>query len=172
MNTKGQFFSPDLIIATGIFIFGLVLFWSGSNVIFQQINLFNSRIEVDEVAHSLLNSLVLSSGQPINWENYSLSDINSFGLVHENNVLDANKIVSLVNLLNSSDYALVKQKLGLGKYSLQLSVLDSKGEVVLIPSSLSGGQIIVGTVLRATYNRIVYYNNEQVLLQAIISIGE
>ena len=172
MNTKGQFFSPDLIIAIGIFIFSLVLFWAASNAVFAQIDLFNSRIEADEIAHSLLNSLVLSPGKPINWETYSLSDINSFGLVHENNIIDANKIVSLVNLLNSSEYALVKYKLGAGIYELQLSVLDSKGDVVLIPSSLLGGQIVTEPVLKVTYNRIVYYNGEQALLQAVLSIEE
>lgn len=169
MDVKGQFFSPDLIIAIGIFIFSLVLFWTASNVIFEQVDLFNSRIESDGIAHALLNSLVLSAGQPENWENYALSDVNSFGLVHSNNVLDANKVGTLINLLNSNDYESVKYKLGAGKYSLQLNVLNSNEEII---SSLSGGQVVVEPILKATYNRIVYYNKEQVLLQAVLSIEE
>jgi hypothetical protein len=172
INNKGQFFSPDLVIAIGIFIFTLALFWVASNTIFGQIDLFNSKIESDEASHAILNSLVLSSGQPNNWENYELDDINSFGLVHSNNILDSNKIVSLINLLNSQDYDLVKQKLGAGKYSIQLNVLDSKGNILLIPSSLSGGQIVSEPILKVTYNRIAYFNDEQVLLQLVLSIEE
>ena len=172
MNTKGQFFSPDLVIAIGIFIFTLALFWVASNAIFGQIDLFNNRIETDEIAHLILNSLVLSSGQPNNWENYALDDINSFGLVHSNNILDSNKIISLVGLLNSSDYDVVKKKLGAGRYALQLNVLDSSGGIILVPSSLSGGQIVSEPIIKVTYNRIVYFNSEQVLLQLILSIEE
>lgn len=172
MNTKGQFFSPDLIIAIGIFIFTLALFWVASNTIFTQVDLFNSRSESDEVAHAILDNLILSSGQPNNWENYSLNDINSFGLIHSNNIIDSNKVISLVNWLNSSDYGLVKKKLGAGKYALQLNVLDSSGAIILVPSSLSGGQIVSEPIIKVTYNRIVYYNSEQALLQLILSIEE
>jgi len=172
MNNKGQFFSPDLVIAIGVFIFTLALFWIASNAIFSQVDLFNSRIEADEIAHATLNSLILSSGQPINWENYSLNDINSFGLVHSNNIIDSNKVVSLINLLNSSDYDLVKHKLGVGKYALQLNVLDSKGNIISTPSLLSGGQIVIEPILKATYNRVILYNGVQGLLQIIISIEE
>ena len=172
MNKKGQFFSPDLVIAIGIFIFTLALFWTASNVIFQQVDLFNSRIEADEISHSILNSLVFSSGYPIEWESYGINDINSFGLVHSNNIIDSVKVSTLINLLNSEDYSLAKQKLGAGKYALQLNLIDSKGDVILVPISLSGGQIVIEPVLKVTYNRIVYYNNEQVLLQMILSIEE
>jgi hypothetical protein len=172
INNKGQFFSPDLVIAVGIFIFTLALFWIASNTIFGQIDLFNSKIESDEIAHSILNSLVLSSGQPINWEDYSLDDINSFGLIHSNNFIDSTKVVSLVGLLNSEDYEVVKKKLGAGKYALQLNVLDSKGDIILTPSSLSGGQIVSEPIIKVTYNRIVYFNNEQALLQIVLSIEE
>jgi len=172
MNKKGQFFSPDLVIAVGIFIFTLALFWIASNAIFTQIDLFNSRMETDEIAHLVLNSLILSSGQPNDWENYALDDINSFGLVHSNNMLDSNKVISLIGLLNLSDYDLVKQKLGAGKYALQLNVLDSSGSIISTPSSLSGGQIVGEPTIKVTYNRIVYFNNEQVLLQLVISIEE
>ncbi len=172
MDNKGQFFSPDLVIAIGVFVFSLALFWIASNAIFDQIELFNSRIEADEISHSLLNSLVLFSGQPISWENYSLNDINSFGLVHENNILDSNKVVRLINLLNSSDYASVKQKLGVGKYALKVNVLDSKGVIISNPSLLSGGTIVSEPILKAAYTRIVYYNGGEALLQAILSIEE
>lgn len=172
MNSKGQFFSPDLAIALGVFIFSLALFWAASNVIFDRVEIFNSRLEADETAHSVLNSLVLSGGIPFDWEDHALGDINSFGLVHSNNVLDSAKIVRLVDMLNSSDYNSVKYKMGLGKYDIMLNVKDSKGNVVLYPTYLSGGQTISGAVLNARYGRIVYYNGDQALLEAIISIEE
>ena len=105
--------------------------------------MFNSRIESDEVAHSVLNNLILSSGEPINWDEGELVDVNSFGLVHSNNFLDSNKTVTLINLLNSQEYGVVKYKLGAGKYDLELSVVDSKEEVVSTPINLVGGRIVL-----------------------------
>jgi hypothetical protein len=171
-NSKGQFFSPDLIIAIGIFLFTLALFWGASNFVFAQVDLFNSRIESDEVAHSVLNNLILSSGEPINWDEGELVDVNSFGLVHSNNFLDSNKTVTLINLLNSQEYGVVKYKLGAGKYDLELSVVDSKEEVVSTPINLVGGRIVLEPVLRVAYTRIVYYNEQEVLLRVILSIED
>lgn len=172
MNNKGQFFSPDLVIAIGIFILTLALFWAASNVVFEQVDLINTHKKADETVHSIMDSIVLSSGVPKNWETLSIFDINSFGLVHSNNILDVNKTVTLVNLLNSEDYSLVKYKLGAGKYALQLNVLDSKGEVIEDPIRLSGGQIVVEPIIKLAYLRIVHYNNESALMQVIVSVEE
>lgn len=172
LNKKGQFFSPDLVIAVGIFIFSLALFWAASNAVFAQTDLLGGRNESDEVSHYLLTSLVLSSGQPNDWEDYSLADINSFGLVHSSNILDINKTVELIGLLNSPDYNSVKHKLGLGKYDLQLNVLNSNGEIISSPSDLSGGIVLNNYVLKASYSRIVFFDNEPALIQAVLSIGE
>jgi hypothetical protein len=171
-NSKGQFFSPDLIIALGIFLFTLAFFWGASNFVFAQVDLFNSRIGSDEVAHSVLNNLILSSGEPVNWEDSELVDVNSFGLVHSNNFLDLNKTVTLINLLDSSDYEVVKYKLGAGKYDLELSVVDSKNEVISTPSNLVGGRVVLEPILKGTYTRVVYYNEQELLLKIILSIEE
>jgi len=169
LNCKGQFFSPDLIIALGVFIFSMVLFWTASNFIYAQVNIFKDRVESDEIAHSVMNSLVLSSGQPINWEEFSLSDINSFGLVHSNNFLDENKLVSLVNLLNSSDYNLVRGKLGAGKFNIELSLIDSQGELIIESIELRGGVIVIDPVFKNSYTRLVNYNGSEYLLRIILS---
>lgn len=172
MDRKGQFFSPDMVIAIGVFIFSLALFWTASNVIFERVELFDSRAEADSVAHSIMDSLVLSAGNPADWEKYPAEDINSFGLVHSLNFIDANKVVSLVSLLNSENYDLVKQKMGAGKYDLQVNISDSKENVVLYPSLLSGGRLAGEPTLKANYRRIVYFNDQQLLLEVIVSIED
>ena len=172
-GARGQFFSPDLLVAIGIFLFSLAFFWAGSNFIFEETSLFNSRIESDEIAHAILNKLVLSSGEPINWESKELVDVNSFGLVHSNNVWDLDKTITLINSLNSSeDYDLVRYKIGAGKYDLELSVVDSKNEVISNPIPLVGGRVVIEPILKATHTRIVYYDGEEVLLRIILSIEE
>lgn len=58
VNYKGQFFSPDLLIAVLIFIFGLFMFSGASIFIFSQINEFIFRVNIDEISNASLNNLV------------------------------------------------------------------------------------------------------------------
>jgi hypothetical protein len=166
LKEGGQFFSPDLIIAVGVFIFSMILFFSASNSIFSQTQLVDERKQADEVAHSFLNSLVLSPGYPTSWNTMNISDINSIGLAIQDNYLDENKVLTLINDLNSSQtYSQVKQKMGLGPYSVYLRLVNSEGSEVL-------GSGIVETTpkLKLFYERIVYYDSKQLILQAIVSL--
>lgn len=167
----GQFFSPDLVIAVGVFVFGLVLFFSASNSVFAQAELFDSRKQADEVAHSVLNSLVLSPGYPNDWQNYSLEDINSIGLASSPNMLDSNKTITLINWLNnSSSYSEIKKLVGLGPYDISLKITAANGEAIFDSILLSGGVISTDPQLKIVYQRIAYYDNESVLLTIIVSL--
>ena len=100
LNSRGQFFSPDLVIALGVFVFALIVFFTASTSIFSQSALYDERKDVDEIAHMVLNSLVLSSGDPSNWENLPISSAFSIGLVSSNNEISQGKISFLVEKLN------------------------------------------------------------------------
>jgi hypothetical protein len=171
VSQRGQFFSPDLVIALGVFIFGLVLFWSASNSVFGQTDLFSQRNEMDEVAHSILNQLVFSPGEPANWTRVSFSDINAFGLASSPNILDRNKVITLINYLNDSpNYSSVKERLGFGRFDIKLSIIGSDGNTLFDGNSLSGGIIAEDSKAELTYQRLVYYNSEQVILQSTVSL--
>jgi len=171
-SERGQFFSPDLVIAFGVFIFGLVLFFGASSSVFAQVELFNEKKASDEVAHMVLNSLVLSAGEPSNWDLLPLEDINAYGLSYSPNMLDKHKVAVLLADLNGADYLVIKEKLGFGPYDFHLRLINSSGSVVVDGVPLEGGMVALDPKLKLVYRRIVYYNQEQVVLEGIISLGE
>ena len=168
---SGQFFSPDLIIATSVFVFSLVIFFSSSISVFGQSELYEERKSADETAHALLNSLLLSPGDPLNWENGVLSDVNAFGLVHEPNVIDSNKVFALVNHLNSDlNYNSTRQILGAGIFDLKLNIRNSNGGLVDINGvQLSGGRIASDALLQFSYKRMALFNGSFVIAEVVIS---
>ncbi len=167
LNKRGQFFSPDLIIAMSVFIFALILFFSASNAVFYQTDLVNDRKDSDEIAHAALNALLLSPGQPSNWENVSFSDVNVFGLVYRNNFIEKEKLFALFNDLNSSDYVNTKIKLGFGAYDVYLRVLGPSGEEIV-----GAGSVAYNPKIKLIYERIAYYDSSQVVLQEIVSLPQ
>ncbi len=168
---RGQFFSPDLIIATGVFVFALVLFFSSSISDFGQAELYEERKSADETAHALLNSLLLSPGDPPNWEEYLLDDVNAFGLVHAPNVIDSNKVIVLINHLNEdSNYDSTRQKLGASIFDLQLNLRNSSGALIDVNGvQLSGGKIATDALLQFSYKRMALFNGSFAVVEAIVS---
>ncbi len=166
ISQKGQFFSPDLIIAVGVFIFTLALFFTSSNSVFARVGLVTDQKAADEVIHSVLNSLVFSSGSPVDWESRTLSDVNSFGLAKSSNILDENKFSALISDLNNpSTYLQTKTKLGLGEYDFYLRLVDRGNSEVL-----GGGKVSQNPRVKLLYERIVLYNSRQLVLQGVISL--
>lgn len=172
MNHRGQFFSPDLVIAVGVFVFGLALFFNASNAVFAQASLFDMRKESDEVAHSVLDQLVLTSGQPTNWGNFQVSDINSFGLANSPNVLDLDKIRGLSNYFNnSSTYSSIKTKMGFGPYDFYFRVIDSSDNVIVKDFNLEGGRVADDAKLKLVYRRIILVDSNTAVFEATVSLG-
>ena len=172
INSRGQFFSPDLVIALGVFIFALIVFFTTSTSIFNQSALYDERKNADEVSHMVLNSFVLSGGDPTNWENTPILQSKSIGLVSSNNVIVPGKILVLVNDLNNeADYSLVKEKLGLGPYNLHLRLLNSRGEVISYAGNLlDGGFNSSDSKFSLTFKRFVVFEGEPAVLEGEFSL--
>lgn len=111
INLRGQFFSPDMIIAIFIFVVAISFFFISSENINQQISVLEERKRIDEVAHSTMNFLLYSPGIPSNWESKEFSDVNFFGLVTERNKISQEKINSFVSFFNNN-YDDSKKKIG------------------------------------------------------------
>lgn len=163
LGKKGQFFSPDMIIAIFIFVVAISFFFISSENIYQQIALFEERKKIDEIAHSTMNFLVYSQGVPNNWEYYSLDDINFFGLVKERNVLSEKKLSALLNYLDQN-YLLSKEKLGLSSFNFKLLIIDSENNIIF---SKGSGNENSKNVLK--YDRVVIYNNELAIMRGEFS---
>ena len=161
---RGQFFSPDLILAVVVFVGVMFLFYNTSYTIFSQVSLMESRKQLEENSHVALRSLVSTSGEPTDWEYRSLSDINSFGLVKEKGVLDSNKVTRFLSLLDSN-YYYVKNLVGFGKYDFELDLTDSRGYVLA-----SDGNIAIPSTLKFVYTRLLLYNNQPSTLRGVVSL--
>lgn len=162
MNNKGQFFSPDLIIAVIVFVAGLGLFFMMSNVVFSRVNLFEEKTSVDEVAHIVLNNLVLGKGVPYNWEEANFSDVNNFGIVFKRNEIKKEKLVKLIHYLDE-EYELTKEKLGVGKFDFQIILFDFYGNELF-----SSSQSFDESNSKFTYDRIVLYDGELGILRGVV----
>ncbi|NMA44451.1 MAG: hypothetical protein GX950_01400 [Candidatus Diapherotrites archaeon] len=161
VGKKGQFFSPDMIIAIFIFVVTISFFFISSENIYQQIALFEERKKIDEIAHSTMNFLIYSQGIPSNWEYASFEDINFFGLASERNTLSKNKLSTFFSFFNQ-DYEKSKEKLGIGGFDFKLIVYDSQNNVIF-----SGGVAKENSKKVYYYDRVVLYDNSPVLLRGV-----
>ncbi|MCX6801114.1 MAG: hypothetical protein NTZ73_02905 [Candidatus Diapherotrites archaeon] len=164
MNSKGQFFFPDLMLATSVFIMGLVFFFVASQHIFFQTQELDSRKEIDEAAHASLDALLSMPGSPVNWEHKSIDDVNVFGIVSSRGIIDSVKLEKLREHLNGANYSSAKVKLGLPKYDLQISLVDTNGDYFE-----EAGAIDANADYKFVYERIVYYNGAQSVLREVVS---
>lgn len=174
MNSRGQFFSQDLVIAIGVFIFALVVFFSASNSIFSQTSLFDGQKSIDEVMHSVTNTLVLSPGLPANWENTGIDSAFALGLASANNDIAPAKAASFVSLLNDpTSYGKVKEKLGLGPFDLHFRLFDSLGNtIVLNGASLDGGEVAAAPKMKLSSSRAVMFEGSPAVMETVFSLGK
>ncbi len=164
-SQRGQFFYPDLVTASALFIVTLMLFFMASRSIVVEVDNFESSKQIDESAHPALGVLFSTSGEPANWENLSLSDVNYFGLVFYKNKLETSKVNAFVTYFSGDDYNSAKQKLLAGQYDFKLKLVDYNDSVI----AETGYQ---ATYQAFAYERIAYYEGRQIKVQAVFSHEE
>ena len=163
MNKRGQFFSPDLIIAVLIFFTILFFFFNASDAIFSRVDLSENLIAADEVSHNTMNILIYSPGVPFNWETKNFSETRIIGLAVQKNIIDENKLVKLIYFLDN-EYLLTKEKMGLGKNEFKLELVNYDGEVLY-----SSNHVFGASNYKLSYERIVLFNGQQAILRGTIS---
>ncbi len=164
LNKKGQFFSPDLVIAFIVFLTYVTFFLIGTTFIVENVHLVDSKNRTDSVAYSVLNSLIYSSGSPSNWETKDFSEIVSFGLSEGSNNLNTQKIDSLFYYLDNN-YSSTKEKLGMGIYSINMLLIDSNGSVVA-----SAGEQFVSPTFIQNYDRFVLVGDEMFIIRGVVAL--
>jgi hypothetical protein len=164
MNNRGQFFSPDLIIAVLVFMIALGLFFVSSDAIFNIVFNSDAKNIANEKIHASVNSLLYSSGEPVDWHVKNIDDINFFGLALEKNVLSEEKILALTEFIDANNIV-TREKLGFGKYSIKIKLIDSSGVTIMESTSP-----FVNTLFELNYDRIVLVNNELMILRSVIAL--
>jgi hypothetical protein len=161
MNNKGQFFSPDLIIAIIIFVFALLVFFMATDLIFINVSDIEKRKLVDDASYSTMHLLVNSSGKPVNWEIKDFDSIELFGLINKNNEINNYKLNKFIYHLQNN-YNSSKQLLGLNRYDFQLQLIDSNGDIIIDSTNTSTKNS------KVIFDRIVLYNNKTTTLRGVI----
>jgi len=165
-TSKGQFFFPDLIIALIVFIIILAFFFLSSHATGIQIDLYYTNNNLEETSHTVVNPLVLFSGEPYNWEIKDFADLNRIGLVSERNVLNVQKVNKFVEYL-TNNYSDLRAKMSLGKYDFKFELHDFNGSIIK-----EGGYVNPDFVSKITQNRVASYNGRQVIVKGIISYAK
>lgn len=161
INSKGQLFSVDLLVASVIFLAIITITIFYSSYITERSLLTESETERDLAAINTANNLVYSQGNPANWENLTdLNNVYSIGLSKTRNELDFKKTQRLVDL-NQTNYDYIRDLLGVSKFGLNISILKLQDKSILEEFGLEPG--VDAKV--SSVNRFVIYNGENVILR-------
>jgi len=147
MYEKGQIFTIDFIFASAIFLFILVTAITFGSVITNNLELKEKVNARDEACFHAVNSLMSTAGEPKNWQNLTMEDINSIGFVNSKNIISNSKLLKLIEL-NSTNYLEVKNILGLSRYDLYISIIDFNGTVYNEFGSIPGSETEVSSIQR------------------------
>jgi len=167
MNKRGQFFSPDMIIAILLFLVIISFFSFSSDYLKNRVSFFDNRRLVDDSLHATMNSLVYSSGNPAFWqEATSVSDINNFGLALTPSFLSEKKVERFFYFVEN-EYSSAKNLLSTGRNDFFVELIDANGVVIN-----SAGVIASEYTVKSTYSKIVYYGGRQCILRGYFSYEE
>ena len=159
LNCKGQIFTTDLILAVTVFLFVLTLTIIYSNQVANRVGYWEEANDRENAALWASSALVLSSGEPSNWENLALEDINSIGLAGSKSVLLPSKLQRLVDL-NSGHYSEAKALLGLAKYGVRIEVSDLNKQLLNAFGLEPGSESQV-----SAFTRLAVLNGKPVLVK-------
>lgn len=154
MNKKAQAWGFDVIVATGIFIFGIIAFflYTINYPTGEQEKLEDLLYEGNIVADSLL-----STGYPENWTTSSVSKIG----ILTNNVIDQDKLENFYNLA-SSDYSRTRSMFGI-KYNYFVNFSES---IEISGSNVEGiGLLSQNTRNNIKVSRVSIYKNKPVTIE-------
>ena len=123
---KGQIWSMDLISASVLLIFIILLIMLAWNTLIIRWNIANEYRQMNSVALIASEVLLSGPGNPPSWEVFSglnESNLKSMGIVYGRNVLNPQKLGKLISL-NNTTYDFFKQRLGAGKYDFGMNITD------------------------------------------------
>lgn len=153
-NKKAQAWGFDIIVATGIFIFGIVAFflYTINYPTGEQEKLDNLLYEGNVVANNLL-----SEGHPENW---TTSTVSKIGLLTDN-MIDQEKLNSF-NELSSNEYSRTKSILGT-KYNY---FINFSSPIEISGNNIDGiGLFPVDSINGIKVSRVSIYKNKPVTIE-------
>jgi hypothetical protein len=161
LNGRGQIFSTDLMMAAVVFLFILTMSIIYSGEVANRVYFLEENQARDQAALRAADAIVLSSGNPANWETLSsLDSASSLGIAQSRNVLDEGKLLALLDL-NAGNYSRIKDLLGASRYGLGISVLRLQNKQSLAEFGMQPGSEKNVSVV----SRIALYQGEEVIVR-------
>ncbi len=160
---KGQVWSLDFFAVSVTLTLILMLFivtWNFMAVRWSNIQSYN---ELWSASLSATDALVITPGQPANWDDIqTLNDSNvvTFGLANSRNVIDNNKISKFVSF-TQSNYSIVKSKLGLVRYNFFINISSMEKETTYYQIGSKGSPLNETVV----FERLILLNGSIVNLR-------
>ncbi|MFH0884325.1 MAG: hypothetical protein V1861_01285 [Candidatus Micrarchaeota archaeon] len=147
MSSKGQIWSTDFMIGVATFMFMLLIFSLAYRMLDLRWNHSSEYRQMQTDALFASEVLMATPGDPSSWE--LMADLNqsrSLGLCDSRSVLDPQKLSRFVSE-NSTSYYTIKERLGVQRYELGITVLDLSRDEELysfgrFPASLSDSVVL------------------------------
>jgi len=162
-HQKGQMLSTEIVLAMVLFMASLTAFlftWNSISSTYSQ-ELQQRQLQV--ALTSISDQMVLSTGDPQDWEFSTLQDSNSFGLAQSRGILSPQKL-SALQTLNASYYDQVREGMGAGRFDLYMETVDvASGEVLYrFGKMVDRSEIYQAS---ASIDRLALMNNSMVRLR-------
>ena len=125
-KSRGQVLTIDFVLSLGVFLAAFYILFTLWGVVQSVLLLNMSELEMSKVAVSVSQSLVSTPGQDSNWHVISGENSSAFGLAWRSNMLQTEKVDEFISL-NATNYTMLKEKLGAGKYELYVFIDELDG---------------------------------------------
>lgn len=149
---KAQTVIADFLLAIIVLLIIVQLSMSGWTRNIDNLRERESRVEIENLALSISDTLARGEGVPGDW---SGENATTLGLANEPNVLDTTKVDAFINL----DKSVVKKLLGIGGY--KFSFILKTGGTVVVEYGEQVGSVEDVVVVR----RLVLYNDDPTLME-------
>ncbi|MCK9202577.1 MAG: hypothetical protein M0P42_15735 [Gallionella sp.] len=128
VNAKGQILSLEVIIAFSFFLAAMLIFLASWNSMFAAYYREAAMRQMETSLVGISDMLVMSPGEPADWEFSALENASSFGLAASRNSLSLQKLSALQSL--NSSYDKVREGMGAGASQLYIAVKGENGGVI------------------------------------------
>lgn len=123
---KGQMLSTEILLALSIFLVSMGVFMLSWNAISSSYQQQQADSQMESALLSVSDTLVLSPGNPSDWETSALSNASLIGIASARNVLSPAKAAALQSL-NSTSYDAARGRLGAGRFDLFIAITGQSG---------------------------------------------
>jgi len=165
-GSVAQLFSGEFLLAVVVFMIAFSLtfiLWSNS-----QVNVLSSEgiYEMEDIGNNVVEQLIRTKGIPENWTH---ENVKSIGLANQARILNPNKTIAFIYLMNSSNYEYNKYLLGIGSYNFYLNLTDVNGTTIRINNvTLSTGMYPSNETRKLSIVRTSILDNSTVRIAFII----